>query len=107
MAKVKLYTDAIKSKEVKNFKNVTLVTVTNLSANALYFLFNGVQRVLPGYDSEGDLGNAPIFEFSCNGHSFDCEINFNGSTNNVIVDYAELIEQNTNPINQCLNEARI
>ncbi|WP_130736732.1 hypothetical protein [Flavobacterium sp. J27] len=101
MAKVNLQSEEIRKIAKKNYKKVTLVVVSNLSANALYFFFNGIKRVLPGYDSEADLGNIPTFEFSCNGHYFDCELNFNGSNNNVTIDYAELIDQENNPLNPC------
>lgn len=93
MAKVKLYTDEIREVVKKEYRNTTCIFITNLNSIALRFLFNGVERVLPGYDSEADLGNPPIFEFSCNGHYFDAIIYFNQSNNDALVDYSELIEE--------------
>ncbi|MBF03225.1 MAG: hypothetical protein CMP76_08010 [Flavobacterium sp.] len=97
MAKVKLLTQEIRDKGILKLVNVTSIYVSNLSSDPLYFLFNGVERVLPSYDAIGNLGDLPVFEFSCNGHSFDAVINFKNEANNVIVDYAEIIDQsNTN-----------
>lgn len=91
MSKVKVESNIILNPESIKIKDVVTLTVSNLNTAQATFLFNGVQRVLPPFDT---VNNVPVgvFVVTAEGHSFDIDLQFTNASSNIIVDYAYLTD---------------
>lgn len=90
MKKVLIRSKRILKKQLIKLDNVSSVVVSNYAAMPTTFEFNGVTRFLAAFDTVP----VAIFQITDNGNFFDCEINFNQTNNNIVLDYTQFPNKN-------------